>query len=155
MFYHCWLITIDHRCEHIEHIESSCGWDMGWISGYSPHSPLLLRTNEVPRGSAKTGLGPGYQIISVSVVFMSGVGSSLGSQSLTGNISNICHQLPISPPPTPHTRLPPVSSCSHQSQLRRWKHGWDFICIGGYNTCLFLTHASFLRTPLLYVFKSV
>ena len=128
VLYHCWLIAIDHRCEHIE---ISRGWDMGWISGYSC-SQLMRFLKSLPR------LGPGYQIcVHVSVLAPL---PALGADTLTGNISNICHQLPILPHTTPlHT---PVSICSHQSQLRRWKHGSNFICIGRYTTCLPHSHAA-------------
>ena len=59
----------------------------------------LLPANEVPQGSAKTG--PGYQISDgcVHVSVLAPLPAMAGADTLTGNISGICHQLP----PLPHT----------------------------------------------------
>lgn len=118
-------------------------WDQSGM-GYGMDIRIqLLPSNEVPQESAKTGpgisdLGPGCVHVSVLAPLW-----ALGADTLTGNISNICHQLPLLPHTTPlHT---PVSSCSHQSQLRRWKHGSNFICIGRYTTCLPHSHADLRR----------
>ena len=107
VLYHCWLIAIDHRCEHIE---ISRGWDMGWISGYSC-SQLMRFLKSLPR------LGPGYQIcVHVSVLAPL---PALGADTLTGNISNICHQLPILPHTTAHSSLHLQSSISTKEMKTR------------------------------------
>ena len=109
VLYHCWLIAIDHRCEHIE---ISRGWDMGWISGYSC-SQLMRFLKSLPR------LGPGYQIcVHVSVLAPL---PALGADTLTGNISNICHQLPILPHTTAHSSLHLQSSISTKEMKTRLK----------------------------------
>ena len=125
--YHCWLIAIDHRCERIE---ISPGWDMGWISGYSC-SQLMRFLKSLPRP------GPGYQIcVHVSV---------LAPRCWHSDREYFKHLSSTSYSPPHSDSHTPVSSCNHQSQLRRWKHGSDFICIGRYTlytTCLPQSHAA-------------
>ena len=112
--YHCWLIAIDHRCEPIE---ISRGWDMGWISGYSC-SHLMRFLKSLPRlGWARDIRSRAWLCSRVCV------GSSplpaLGADTLTGNISNICHQLPILPHTTAHSSLQLQSSISTKEMKTR------------------------------------
>ena len=68
----------------------------------------LLPTNEVPQESAKTR--PGISDLGVHVSVLAPL-PAVGADTLTGNISNICHQLPILPH-TAHSSLQLQSSIS-------------------------------------------
>ena len=118
-------------------------WDQSGM-GYGMDIRIqLLPSNEVPQESAKTGpgisdLGPGCVHVSVLAPLL----SRLSALTLwQGIFQTFVINFLFSPTPL-HT---PVSSCSHQSQLRRWKHGSNFICIGRYTTCLPHSHADLRR----------
>ena len=84
-------------------------WEMGWISGYSC-SQLMRFLKSLPRP------GPGYQISVFTCLCW--LLSRLSALTLTGNISNICHQLPILPH-APHSSLQLQSSISTKEMKTR------------------------------------
>ena len=112
-------------------------WDQSGM-GYGMDIRIqLLPTNEVPQESAKTG--PGISDLCSRVCVGSSVLTLDSDREYFKHLSSTSYSPPHS---DSHT---PVSSCNHQSQLRRWKHGSDFICIGRYTlytTCLPQSHAA-------------
>ena len=78
----------------------------------------LLPTNEVPQESAKTR--PGISDLGAGCVHVSVLAPlpAVGADTLTGNISNICHQLPILPH-TAHSSLQLQSSISTKEMKTR------------------------------------
>ena len=129
--YHSGQIAIDHRSERIE---------ISWVGDETPIMGdgmdiriQLLPTNEVPQESAKTRPGISDLVFTCLCWLL----SRLSALTLwQGIFQTFVINFLFSP-----TLPTPVSSCNHQSQLKRWKHGSDFICIEPYRTCLPHSHA--------------
>ena len=94
-------------------------WDQSGM-GYGMDIRIqLLPSNEVPQESAKTR--PGISDLGAGCVHVSVLAPlpAVGADTLTGNISNICHQLPILPHTTAHSSLQLQSSISTKEMKTR------------------------------------